>query len=62
MKFCFTMKKNVLRFGEKDEMQKVLFSSDIDYFLSRMKSFTLDDDITDWKYYKKIKNYLKHVE
>ena len=56
------MKKNVLRFGEKDEMQKVLFSSDIDYFLSRMKSFTLDDDITDWKYYKKIKNYLKNVE
>ena len=41
------MKKNVLRFGEKDEMQKVLFSSDIDYFLSRMKSFTLDDYITD---------------
>ena len=51
----------VLRYGQKDEIQKVLFSSDRDYFLSSMKSFPLDDGITDWKYYKKIKCYLKHV-
>lgn len=55
MKLNSIVKKNTLRFGKENEMQKVIFSTEKKYFTTSMKSFVkLDDDIKNWKDYMKI--------
>lgn len=48
-------KKNTLRFGKENEIQKFIFPTEKKYFITSMKSFIkLDDDIKNWKDYMNI--------
>ena len=55
-------KKFILMFSKNNEIKKVLFSTEKDYFIiTSMKRFLkLDDDIKNWKNHKKFRNYEKY--